>query len=116
MHRGSVPWLAILIEVLATAGAGVLGFIVASVLLFAVYVVSIRHHPRVRHMTGLRHCNGSGEIRSTLFPWVFHKCPGCSGGRQIRLGARYLGQPHIKAEHAKVMASRKRAKDGHAWR
>jgi hypothetical protein len=114
--KGQFPLAIVVIELVAIAVLHVAGFILATVFIGGVYAVSCRLNPRVRHRSGFRHCNGAGEIRSWLFPWTFHRCPNCAGGRQIRFGARYIGAPDIRAEHERTVAARKRAKERRGWR
>jgi hypothetical protein len=111
-------WLGAILVIEATAFAvlHVFGLILATFGLFAVYLVSCRLNPRVRHTSGLRHCSGRGEVRSLLFPWSFHRCPGCTGGRQIRWGARFVGPPHIQSEYSRNTAARQMTKGRNAWR
>jgi hypothetical protein len=116
MGRGRWPGAIIAIELVAFGILHIIGLVLATVGLFVVYLVSCRLNPRVRHMTGFRHCNGRGEVQGWLFPWSFHKCPGCTGGRQIRWGARFFGQPHIQSEHGRNTATRQMAKNRNAWR
>jgi hypothetical protein len=113
MSKRSAFWWAIGAEVLAIAARGLEGFLVVTLAIGAMYLVSVILHPRQRH----GRCNGSGEVHSRLFPWVFHRCPGCAGsGRIIRFGAGMFGQAHAQRERedrARTVAARKRDR---AWR
>lgn len=116
MSRGRWPGIVIVTELIAFGALHVTGLVLASLGLFIVYLISCRLNPRVRHTSGFRHCNGSGEIQGWLFSRTFHKCPGCAGGRQIRWGARFLGLPHVQAEHDQAVTARRMAKDRGTWR
>ena len=115
MKKTAFPWAIAVILIVAWAGWHLVGLVLAGLGLGVVYLSSIRFHPRIRH-TGWRGCGGSGEHRSALFPWTFRKCPGCNGGRLIRLGAGHMGADHIKAEYERTKQARKQARDGHVWR
>ena len=97
---------------LATAGAGIAGFLVAALVLGLPYLVWLRLFPRTRHGA----CGGSGEVRSRLYPWSFRKCRGCSGGRQIRHGARAFGSETVRREHQRGVAARRTARNEGRWR
>jgi len=96
----------------AFAAAGIVGLILAALVLFVIYLASLRLHPRIRH----GRCNGTGEHHSPLFPWVHRKCAGCQGGRLIRAGAGIWGAEHIRREHARTKAARAAAKKDGSWR
>jgi hypothetical protein len=93
--------------------AHVVGFFIAALGIGILYAVICRLAPRTRH-TG---CNGTGEARSKLFPWSYHRCQGCNGtGRQIRLGARYIGPSHIQNEYQAAKATQQQRRQQHNWR
>ncbi len=100
-----VTWAIALILGYAYHGIG--GLAAAALIVFVPYFLSCRFNPRARHGS----CNGTGEVRSKIMPWSFHKCPGCGGGRHIRHGARVLGSAAVKAEHQKAVAGRKTARE-----
>jgi hypothetical protein len=112
MSKGFWLLFAAVILLAATAVGHVVGFLLAAIVLAVPYWISLRTHPRTRHGG----CRGTGEVRSKLFPWAFHKCPDCAGGRQIRHGARVFGSEVIKREHRTGVAARKRAKAQNRWR
>jgi hypothetical protein len=107
-------WLiaAAVVLLVATAGFGVVGFLLAALFLFVPYAVSLRFHPRTRHGA----CNGSGEHRSALYPWATRRCRGCAGGRQVRHGARVMGMPHVKAEHRRTARGLQQRSKARTWR
>jgi hypothetical protein len=112
VSKGTWLLFAAVVLLAATAVGQVVGFILAAAALAALYGISLRTHPRTRHGG----CGGTGEVRSKLFPWAFHKCPDCAGGRQIRHGARVFGSAVITQEHRTGMAARKQAKLQNRWR
>jgi hypothetical protein len=80
------------------------------------YYIICRLAPRTRHR-GFRGCNGTGEARSKLFPWAYHRCDGCNGtGRQIRYGARYIGPEYARNEWTNMRATRQSRHQNHVWR
>ena len=115
MQKSTFPWVLIGILALGAFGAGIVGFIVAAIVLFIVYLFSLRLHPRIRH-TGSRGCAGTGEHRGSVFTWTHRKCPGCNGGRLIRWGAGIWGAEHIRHEHARTRAARATARSNRTWR
>jgi hypothetical protein len=99
--------------IIATAGAGITGFLIAALVLGVPYLVSCRLHPRTSH----RGCGGSGRHSSPLYPWANRRCKGCGGtGRQTRHGTRVVGMPHAKAEHRAGIAARAKMKSNRSWR
>jgi hypothetical protein len=115
VRKSSFPWILIGILVVGYAAGHIVGLVLAAAGLFIAYLLSLRIHPRIRH-TGWRSCNGSGEHRGAIFTWTFRKCPGCNGGRLIRLGAGHMGAEHIQNEYQKGKRARQQAKDGNVWR
>lgn len=115
MRKAHFPWILAIILIGGFIFGHILGLVLAALGLFIAYLVSLRLHPRIRH-TGWRGCNGSGEVRGSVFTWAFRKCARCNGGRLIRSGAGYMGAGHIKAEHARTKRARQQARDGHVWR
>ena len=112
MQKRHFPWILLAILVAAFAGAGIVGLILAALVLFVIYLASLRLHPRIRHSR----CNGTGEHRGAVFTWAHHKCSGCQGGRLIRAGAGIWGAEHIRREHARTRAARIAAKKDGSWR
>jgi hypothetical protein len=116
VKKGSWLLLTGVILLLAIAGGGFEGFLLAAALLGIPYLAVCVFSPRTRH-TGFGACNGSGEARSRLYPWAYHRCRGCGGtGRQVRIGARMVGPEHVKAEHQRQKAAQKARKRDHSWR
>jgi hypothetical protein len=100
-------------EILAIAAKGLLGFAVVTLAIGVIYLVSVILHPRMRH----GRCNGTGEVRSRLFPWVFHRCPGCAGsGRIIRYGAGLAGRDHARQERAQRRRTVQARRQTRSWR
>jgi hypothetical protein len=104
--------------VVATVARGFTGFVVAAVVVGVPYYVSLRLHPRTRHigLFGLWGCGGTGEERGSLLRWGHRRCPGCDSGRIIRTGAGYLGSQQIQDQYRRRKAARKKAKTEHRWR
>ena len=75
------------------------------------YVVSVVIHPRTR----CTHCGGSGELRGSIFPWTFRRCPQCAGGRTIRRGAAVIGLPHVKAQARQQRETRQNTRTRQRW-
>ena len=99
--------------IIATAGAGILGFLIAALILGVPYLISCRLHPRTSH----RGCKGTGRHVSPLYPWANRRCKGCGGaGRQTRHGTRVFGMPHERAEHQAGIAARAKMKENRSWR
>jgi hypothetical protein len=107
-------WLivAALALLFGAAGAGITGFLIAALIIGVPYLVFLRLFPRTRHGA----CNGTGEVRSRLYPWAFHRCRGCNSGRQIRHGARVFGSQPVRREHRAVVTSRETTRSEHRWR
>lgn len=112
MGKGAWTLTAAAVLVIATAGAGITGFLIAAVILGVPYAVSCRLHPR----TGHGKCGGTGRHKSPLYPWAERRCPGCVGGRQIRHGTRVLGMPHSRAEHERNTAALAKRRKERSWR
>lgn len=107
-------WLiaAVVILLIATAGAGVAGFAVAGLVLGVPYLIGCVFHPRTIH----RACDGKGYHRSWLYPWGTRKCRGCVGGLQVRHGARMVGLPHVKTEHVRRKRTIRKNRQDRTWR
>ena len=75
------------------------------------YVVSVLIHPRIRCL----HCSGTGELRGSVFPWTFRRCPQCQGGRTIRRGATAIGLPHVKDQARAQRTARENTKTRQRW-
>lgn len=112
MGKGAWLLTAVAVLVIATAGAGITGFLLAAVILGVPYAVSCRLHPRTRHGK----CGGTGGHRSALYPWAERRCRGCIAGRQIRHGTRVLGMPHSRAEHERNTAGIAKRRQERSWR
>lgn len=99
--------------IIATAGAGILGFLIAALILGVPYLISCRLHLRTSH----RACKGTGRHVSPLYPWATRRCKGCGGtGRKTRHGTRVVGPPHARAEHRAGIAARAKMKANRSWR
>ena len=109
MTRTQFPWAIAIIYILAVAAFHVVGFVVATIGIGISYFISLRLHPRMRHI-GFRGCGGTGEVRGAIFTWTFRRCPHCQSGRQIRWGAGHFGADHIQAERQRNVAARQAAK------
>lgn len=113
MSKAAWFFTAIGVLIIGTAGAGVLGFLIAALILGVPYLVSCRLHPRTSH----RSCGGSGRHVSPLYPWSTRRCQGCGGtGRKTRHGTRAFGMPHAKSEHQAGIAARAKMKANRSWR
>lgn len=112
VQKSHFPFILIGILIVGFALGSLLGLILAAVILFVIYIASLRLHPRTRH----RACGGTGEHHSALFPWTHRKCGGCQGGRIVRWGARRWGAGHIVDEHSQAKAARDAARENRAWR
>jgi len=109
-----IPWLAVsaVVLLIATAGAGVTGFILSGLVLGGGYLLGCVFHPRTIH----RACRGTGYHRSPFYVWGTRRCRGCVGGIQVRHGARAVGLPHVKAEHARRTRTIARNRQERTWR
>ena len=83
--RWLILWIVAL--VIGTAGAGVAGFTVVTVVLGVPYVLTSVLTPRTIH----RSCAGGGDHRSVPFPWATCRCRGCVGGPQAGTGHALSG-------------------------
>jgi hypothetical protein len=108
------PWLIVIAVVLliATAGAGLTGFILAALALGVPYVLGCIFHPRTIH----RGCGGRGYHRSPFYLWGTRRCRGCVNGIQVRHGARAVGLPHIRAEHQQRTRTIAKNRQNRTWR
>jgi hypothetical protein len=108
------PWLVVsaVVLLIATAGAGVTGFILAALALGVPYLIGCVFHPRTIH----RACKGTGYHRSPWYVWGTRRCRGCVGGLQVRHGARAVGLPHVKAEHQSRTRTIARRRQDRTWR
>jgi hypothetical protein len=109
VSRTQFPWAIAIIEILATAVFGVVGFVVATIGIAISYFISLRLHPRMRHI-GFRGCGGTGELRGSIFTWTFRRCPRCQSGRHIRWGAGHFGTDRIQSEYNRNTVARQAAK------
>ena len=93
---------AVIIEVIAWAAVTVIGVVLAPIAITVINLVTVRIHPRVRHV-GWGTCNGTGEHRGAIFGWRHRRCARCNGGRLIgwgpalRLGAHPI---RVRAQQA----------------
>lgn len=115
MRKAHFPWILAIILLGGFIFGHILGLVLAALGLFVSYLISLRLHPRIRH-TGWNSCNGSGEIRGSVFTWSFRKCPRCNGGRLVRWGAGLWGAEHVRSERRRTSEARAAARDGHRWR
>ena len=108
------PWFVVTVVVLvvATAGAGINGFLIGGLALGVPYLIGCVLHPRTTH----RACKGRGYHRSPIYWWGTRRCRGCVGGLQVRHGARVVGLPHIKAEHEVRTRTIKKNRRARTWR
>jgi hypothetical protein len=113
MGKGAWVLTAAAVLVIATAGAGITGFLLAALILGVPYLVSCRLHPRTAHHA----CKGTGRHVSPLYPWSNRRCKGCGGaGRMVRHGSRLAGTAAVRDEHQTLAAARKKMRDEHRWR
>ena len=112
MSKTRFPWILAGILFVSYAAAGAAGLALAGAGCGAAYGVSLWLHPRVRH----GRCNGTGEVRGSVFTWTFRKCPRCQSGRVVRYGAGHWGAGHIRSEYAKAGTARAKARAEHRWR
>jgi hypothetical protein len=115
MPKSAFPLILLIILFVGYAVFSIVGVILAVIVLFIGYFISVRLHPRVRH-TGWRGCNGTGEHRGAIFTWTFHRCPGCQGGRMVRRGAGHLGPENVQSEYRRGIEARRKAKQDNRWR
>jgi len=95
-----------------TTGWGPLGFLIGLAVVGVPYLIGCLLHPRTVHGG----CQGRGFHRSPFYPWATRRCRGCQGGIQVRHGARFIGQAHIRAEHAARTRAIAKARDERRWR
>lgn len=105
-------YLAALLILVICWGAGAESGIIATLILGAVYWLSLRFSPRTRH----RRCGGTGEHGGRLFRHAHHRCSGCRSGRIIRAGAYLFGARHIRDEAEAGRRERMRALRTGTWR
>ena len=109
MSKRHAPWAILAILFVSYGVARLPGLLVASAVLGAGYLVSIRLHPR----TACRKCKGSGRFYGWLYTWVFRFCRKCLGsGRKVRYGASVLGSASMKDEAARTRATVQSAQRG----
>ena len=102
---------ALLIEVVSWAN-GVMAGIIATLIVGAVYWLSLLLSPRDRH----GRCGGTGQLHGVLFRHAFRKCPRCNSGRIIRFGAARWGLPHVRREAEATARARALARTEGRWR
>ena len=113
MSKRSWIILAAIVFVLFAASHGLVAGILATLVVPGIpYLLWCTLSPRTRH----GRCNGTGEIRSRLFPWAHRHCRTCANGRVIRLGTRIVGPGYAKREHAAMAAARRSARQQGTWR
>lgn len=115
VQKNHFPWILAGILLAGYVLASLPGLVITAIVLFVVYLISLRVHPRIRH-TGWRSCAGTGEHRGAVFTWTHRRCPGCNGGRLIRRGAGIWGAEHIRHEYARTKAARATARSNGTWR
>jgi hypothetical protein len=76
------------IAVLVAFSVSIAGGMIVSVIVAAIYLSSLRVHPRMRH----RRCRGTGEHRGSVFTWTHRRCPGCAGGPYHPVGGGAVGE------------------------
>lgn len=97
MAKRHAPWALFAILFLSYGVGRLPGLVLAAVVLFIGYFVSLRWHPR----TACRGCKGSGRHYGVLYSWVFRFCRDCLGtGRKVRWGASRIGTPRVRSEAA----------------
>jgi hypothetical protein len=112
MRKSQFPWILAIIEVVASFAGGIVGLVIANVILAVIYLLSLRVHPRIRH----GRCAGTGEHRGAVFTWTHRKCGRCNGGRLIRWGAGRWGSEPIRNEYRKTAEARATARRNGTWR
>lgn len=75
------------------------------------YVISLVIHGRSRCL----HCNGTGELRGSVFTWAHRRCPRCQGGRIIRWGAGSVGLPHVRQQAQTARQARQNTTTRQRW-
>jgi hypothetical protein len=115
MSKGQFAAVAVIALAVAWGAWHVLGLILAALILFGAYWVSLIIHPRTRH-TGWRSCNGTGEHRGAIFGWTHRRCARCDGGRMVRWGAGQFGSERARSEYATRREARRTARNNRAWR
>ena len=118
MTKGTYLIVSVILLIVLTAARGFTGFLIAAGVTSVPYYVSLRLHPRTRHigLFGLWGCKGTGEHRGWLLTWGHRRCPRCDSGRLIRTGAGYFGSQQIQAQYRQRKAARKRARKENRWR
>ena len=109
-----VPWLIIaaVVLLLFTAAHGAVGFLLGALIVGVPYLIGCIFHPRTIH----RSCQGRGYHRSPFYLWGTRRCRGCVGGLQVRHGARAVGLPHIRQEHASRTRQIAKRRQERTWR
>ena len=116
MKKGTWVIVTALALIVGWFGWRITGFLAAALIIGITYAIICWFSPRTRH-TGFGGCNGTGERRSKLFPWAYHRCQGCNGtGRHVRFGARYLGPDHAKTDYQSAKAVRQQRRRDHTHR
>ena len=115
MTKGQAAITAVIVLLVATAAGHLLGFLLGLLIVGVPYAISIRLHPRTRHL-GWRSCKGSGEHRGAILKWGHRRCPKCDGGRLVRAGNTVFGSPRMRREYWGRKEARKTAKKEHRWR
>jgi hypothetical protein len=99
MAKRHAPWAILAILFLSYGIWRLPGVVIAALVLFTGYFVSIRWHPR----TACHGCKGSGRHYGVLYSWVFRFCRDCLGtGRKVRWGASRIGTARVRNEAAAV--------------
>ena len=111
VNKKSLYLAALLILVICWAHGGESG-IIATLIVGAVYWLSLLLSPRDRH----GRCGGTGQLHGVLFRHAFRKCPRCNSGRIIRFGAARWGLPHVRREAEATARARALARTEGRWR
>lgn len=112
MTKGTFFVVTVATLLVAYAGWHATGAILAALVLFGAYFLSVRIHPRTRH----GRCGGTGEHHGVLLAWGHRKCPGCDGGRMVRWGAGQFGSEAARNEYTIRRQARQTARERHTWR
>lgn len=110
MTRRSFPVIFFGLLVVAIVAHSVVIGVIWLVLMLG-YVVSVLIHPRSR----CTHCNGTGELRGSIFTWTFRRCGQCQGGRIIRRGATSIGLPHVRQQAGAQRRARENTSTRQRW-
>jgi len=95
VRKRHAPWAIIGILFVSYGIWRLPGIVLAAVVLFIGYAVSIRFHPR----TACGKCKGSGRYYGHVYTWMFRFCHKCLGtGRKVRWGSAQWGTTRVRSE------------------